>query len=102
MRKIELDAARWASIDDVYEALLPAIGAPEWHGHNVNALIDSMIWGGINAIDPPYTVVVRGVAHASVDIRAHLEVIRRALVEARAEFATRRGHELNVEFETAP
>lgn len=46
MRIIDLNAENWKSILDFYDALLPALGAPAWHGHSVNAIIDSMIWGG--------------------------------------------------------
>ena len=50
MRRIELDAKSWMKILDFYQDLLKALGAPEWHGRNLNALIDSMIWGGINEL----------------------------------------------------
>ncbi|MBC9884143.1 barstar family protein, partial [Bradyrhizobium sp. INPA01-394B] len=43
---------RWR---DFYDALLAALGAPEGHGRNLNALIDSMVWAGMNAVEAPYT-----------------------------------------------
>ena len=42
MRIIELDAAKWKTIIDFYDALLASLGAPEWHGKSPDALIDSM------------------------------------------------------------
>lgn len=45
MRVIDLDGSGWGRPDDFYDALLPELGAPEWHGHNPNALNDSVIWG---------------------------------------------------------
>jgi RNAse (barnase) inhibitor barstar len=42
---IELDAKEWKTVHDFYDALLAALGAPEWHGDNVNALNDSIIGG---------------------------------------------------------
>jgi hypothetical protein len=51
VRTIDLDASNWKTIDDFYDALLPELGAPDWHGHNANALNDSVIWGGINAVN---------------------------------------------------
>jgi RNAse (barnase) inhibitor barstar len=42
MRIIELDAENWETAIDFYKALLPALGAPEWHGYSPDALIDSM------------------------------------------------------------
>jgi len=32
-----------------YEAFLSQVKAPDWHGHNLDALADSIISGGINA-----------------------------------------------------
>ena len=56
MRRIELDTASWIDLDDFYSALLPALGAPSWHGHNFDALWDSMVQGGINDLQPPYEI----------------------------------------------
>lgn len=56
MRVIKLDALKWKSTDDFYDAILGALEAPRWHGRNVDALVDS-IWGGsINGIEPPYKI----------------------------------------------
>ena len=55
MRIIEIDGSDWQSVKDFLTALRAAIGAPDWHGSNVNAFIDSMIWGGINQIEPHLT-----------------------------------------------
>ena len=46
MRIIELDAAGWRNVLDFYDALLKALGAPAEHGEGVNALVDSVVWGG--------------------------------------------------------
>ena len=32
------------------------LGAPEWHGHNFDAVIDSIGCCGINAVDVPYQI----------------------------------------------
>ena len=42
----DVDASNWKTKLDLYRDLLPAIGAPKWHGWSVDALIDSMVWGG--------------------------------------------------------
>lgn len=39
-----------------YEQFLSQVSAPEWHGHNLDALADSIISGEINGIEPPYTI----------------------------------------------
>lgn len=48
MRVIELDASGWKTVLDFYDALLPELGASPGHGRGPDALIDSVIWGGIN------------------------------------------------------
>jgi len=62
MTAIRLDATSWRSIDDVFDALLPALKAPDWHGRNMDALIDSMGTGDVNGVEPPYVVSVLGLA----------------------------------------
>jgi len=102
MRDIELDATNWTTVQDFYSALLSSIGAPEWHGRNINALVDSMIWGGINKVDPPYTVRIRGTAQLSRDVRNHVELAKTALGKARSEFRVRKGRDAQVEFAIYP
>lgn len=75
MTEIDLTASGWITPLDFYEALLSALGAPDWHGRNVNALLDSMIFGNINRVEPPMTVHVRSLNEAS-------EAAHAALVEA--------------------
>jgi RNAse (barnase) inhibitor barstar len=56
MREITLDAQAWTSLDDFYESFFKAVGAPNWHGRNFNALRDSIATGKINAIELPYRI----------------------------------------------
>ena len=42
MRQIILDALGWKEKDDFYGDLLPSLGAPNWHGRNLDALNDSI------------------------------------------------------------
>jgi RNAse (barnase) inhibitor barstar len=96
MRTIDLDATTWKTIDDFYDALLSAIGAPKIHGRNLNALTDSMIWGGINAVEPPYTIVISGAANLPKDVRREVEMAKQALAEDRADFRRARGTDVDV------
>jgi len=66
---VRLNASAWVSALDFYEALLRALGAPEWHGWSVDALIDSMIYGGINAVEQLYRVEVHGLHQAQKPAR---------------------------------
>ena len=59
MRQLILDGASWATKDDVYDAFFQAVGAPEWHGRNFNALNDSIAGGDINRIEVPYELNIQ-------------------------------------------
>ena len=59
MRELILDGATWQNRDDVYDAFFQAVGAPEWHGRNFNALIDSIETGSINTVEVPYRLVIK-------------------------------------------
>jgi hypothetical protein len=100
MHVVEIDATGWKTSDDFYDALLAALGSPPWHGRNVNALIDSMVWGGINALEPPYRVRVRGTSHLPKEIHAEIEMLKEDLGRARAEFSERPGGKMEVYFDS--
>lgn len=99
MQTIDLDASKWKTYGDFYDALLPAIGAPKWHGQNLNALVDSMIWGGINAVEPPYTIKISGAAVLPKAIKDHIETAKRALADARIDYRKLRGGDVGVAIE---
>lgn len=99
MHVIDLDAAEWKSILDFYDALLPKLGAPPWHGQSLDALIDSVIWGDINTLKPPFTIRVRHLAAAPKAVRDAVDLTMHALAEARAEFRARNGGDVNVELQ---
>ncbi len=65
MNVVKLDAKHWQTPDDFYNSLLRKLGAPDWHGRNINALIDSMIVGDINEVVSPIRVVVTGLNGAN-------------------------------------
>jgi RNAse (barnase) inhibitor barstar len=58
MRELILDGSNWKTKDDVYDSFFKAVGAPEWHGRNLDALNDSIAGGQINAIEVPYRLIV--------------------------------------------
>jgi RNAse (barnase) inhibitor barstar len=72
MKRIWLDASEWKTPCDFYSALLPALGAPDWHGRNLDALFDSLS-GGINRLDPPFRVEIAGAEHQSSEMNAFLQ-----------------------------
>jgi RNAse (barnase) inhibitor barstar len=44
-RELVLNGADWATEDDVYDAFFHVVGAPEWHGRNLDPLADSIAGG---------------------------------------------------------
>lgn len=57
---IEIDASGWQDEGEVWEAVLAALRAPDWHGRNLDALADSLS-GGVNGVASPVTLVLRDV-----------------------------------------
>jgi hypothetical protein len=94
VRIIELDATKWKTMFDFYNALLLAIGAPKGHGKSPDALVDSMIWGGMNAVEPPYTIRIVGLSTAPKEVRDGVELAKKALVSGRIY---RKRHDTDVE-----
>ena len=102
MRTIDLDATRWKTVLDFYKALLAAIGAPAWHGISPDALVDSMIWGGINAVDPPYIVQISGLSAVPQQVRDEIQLASDILVEGRIYRKRYRGDDVDISIVTAP
>lgn len=80
--RIELDASDWQISDDFYLALLPKLGAPGWHGHNLDALWDTLTDGQINQVNPPLEIFIRGMSLAPVEV--HRVVVRFSELAAQA------------------
>ncbi len=99
MRVIELDASNWKTMLDFMEALKTAIGAPSWHGSNVNAFIDSMIWGGINSVEPPYTVRITNTSGIPSDVADVIRGFSSAIREHREWRLRHRGDDIDVSLE---
>jgi RNAse (barnase) inhibitor barstar len=79
VRVIKVDASGWQNPVDFYDALLANLDAPDWHGRNLNALIDSVIVGGINGVEPPYRIEVSGLNLSASAARDELEAAFAAL-----------------------
>jgi hypothetical protein len=94
MRTIVLDGSSWSSRIDFYKALLSVLGAPAVHGSSVDALIDSMVYGGMLEANPPYEVLVQNVAPP--EVRRGVEELSRALAEARRWRKENRGDDAEV------
>lgn len=95
MRIIELKADNWKSVLDFYRDLLAALEAPAWHSASIDAAIDSIVWGGINKVQPPYQIRVTGAHKLSPEIRKTIEILSKEIEEQRADH--RRQHDKDVE-----
>jgi RNAse (barnase) inhibitor barstar len=61
MQQITLSGEHWTTPYDFYHDLLRSLGAPNWHGHNLDALWDSITGGDINQVNPPFRVTISGI-----------------------------------------
>ena len=101
-RIITVDASGWTRSRDIYDAILPLLGAPVWHGDNMNALTESIVWGEINAVEPPYVLRIHGTATLPPDVAEELGWLKEGVTDGRAEFNVRRGHDVDVDVELLP
>ncbi|MGN6424131.1 MAG: barstar family protein, partial [Asticcacaulis sp.] len=69
------------------------------HGRNLNALIDSIVWGDINGIEPPYTIRIYKLSQAAPDAREEYKIFLKYLPECKAEYFAREGRPREVYFE---
>ena len=85
IKVIRPDGSGWRTPADFYSALLPALGAPTWHGRNLDALYDSLS-GDINQMEPPFRVELAGTVDLSADMAAFLAQVVAAFDDVRREF----------------
>ncbi len=82
MQRLELDASGWGEPLDFISALKLAIGAPDWSGNSVAALIDVMIFDGQTQVTPPYRVVITRAHALPADVLEEVFALRSALITA--------------------
>jgi RNAse (barnase) inhibitor barstar len=75
MSLIHLDAGAWQGREDMWRALLAALGAPDWHGPNLDALYDGLV-AGENRIRPPLSIEIVATAALPVALLAELTRVR--------------------------
>jgi RNAse (barnase) inhibitor barstar len=73
MKEIRLDASKWKTKDDFYDALLPALGAPPWHGRNLDALNDSISSDEMNEVRLPFRFLLVGTDTIPAELRSYLK-----------------------------
>jgi RNAse (barnase) inhibitor barstar len=73
MEEIRLDTSKWKTSDDFYDALLPALGAPTWHGRNLDALNDSISSDEINEVRLPLRLLLVSTDTIPLELRSYLK-----------------------------
>jgi hypothetical protein len=99
MEVIELDAKDWTQISDFYDALLRALGAPDWHGRSPVALVDSMIGGGgedIRSLKPPYDINIVNASELPHPVREEIHKASYLIRSTRERRRTRTGEDVKV------
>jgi hypothetical protein len=94
MRTIEIDAAPCGSVKAFCALLKTEIRALPGHGDSIEAFVDSMVWGTMSELPPPYLIRVRGLNGGP--IADFVKALSAALGQARLEHQARRGEDVEV------
>lgn len=74
--EIQIDLLELKDELGLINRILQDVGAPVWHGKNINALVDSLVYGNINRIDSDLRLVIYNKTLASkslVDLVINLQ-----------------------------
>ena len=99
MQFLDLDASGWHTPGDFYDALRKTLGSPEGHGAGGDAFNDSMVWGGMNSVEPPYTVRISGTAELPTDVMSAIAEVSEAIQDGRRDHIARKGTDVDVSIE---
>ncbi len=94
---VSLNGSGWRDVQDFYDALFSALESPQWHGQSPDALVDSIVWGGINGRKPPYCVIVTSLSDP--EIREHVALCGRCIAQSRQEYRQLKGEDVKVALE---
>ena len=68
----------------------------------MNALIESIVGGEINVVEPPYTLRIRGTADLPPGVAEELGWLKDGVADGREEFQEREGRDVDVDVELLP
>jgi RNAse (barnase) inhibitor barstar len=85
MKEIRLDASKWKTRGDFYDALLPALEAPAWHGRNLDALNDSIGGDEINEVRLPIPFLLVGTDDVPSELRSYLKKFAELVADLRRD-----------------
>jgi len=69
MQRIRIDTMNCRDATGFYTELLRALGAPSWHGHNMDALWDSLVGGDVIGVDQPLLMEINMTADMPAEVR---------------------------------
>ena len=94
MKRIEIDVAACRNPKEFGRVLQEAIGALPGHGSSIESFVDSMVFGTMSELSPPYRIVVLG--DLRPEVRAFAADLSNAIGQARVERRRRRGDDVEV------
>ncbi len=74
-----------------------ALGSPEGHGSSLDAFIDSIIYGGMNRIEPPLLIIIRDLHVAPPDVKDAVRSLGQSLAVERRDLRDRTGKDVEAE-----
>ena len=99
MKRIEIDVAACRNPKEFGRVLKEAIMALPGHGSSIESFVDSMVFGTMSELSPPYMITVTGAENP--EVRAFAERLSNAIGQARLERRTRRGDDAEVVLKVA-
>jgi hypothetical protein len=94
MKTIEIDATRCFNRKEFARLLQDTIQALPGHGSSIESFVDSMVFGTMSELSPPYMIVVKG--DLRPEVKAFAADLSNAIGQARLERRTRRGDDVEV------
>lgn len=94
MKTVEIDASGCWNAKEFARLLQDAIQALPGHGSSIESFVDSMVFGTMSELSPPYMIVVQGALRP--EVRAFAADLSNAIGQARLERRTRRGDDVEV------
>ena len=85
MKRIFLDLTDCRTQAGINETLAAALGAPEWHGRNLDAWYDSIVSDDMNAVRSPYVLVITGHGSLSPSLAKYVQKLASLFDDARKE-----------------
>ncbi len=75
MKPIVIDWPKFNTREDFYASVLSQMEAPGWHGHNLDALQDSWVTGGICHSGPPFDFAFHRCENAKDEMKEFLQTV---------------------------